>query len=282
MIQTWRITQTQNIRLDVDASTLDEVTRGLADGFYSTFRTFDGGTRVLGLTHHLRRLYEPVSTPEVYEPFLRRQLSALLEAYRPGEARVRAEMTRQGQVYVAITPLQPLPQEIYDNGVRAETIELRREQPHLKSTGFIGKSDAERKHIAREGIFEALLVQDGQILEGMTSNFFYVRDHRAERSGAKSKRAAILCTARTGILPGITRENVIEIARGRGLDVKYRALRKDQLTTLSEAFITSSSRGIVPVVRIDDVIVGEGRPGSITKELLSAYEPYVIEKAEKI
>jgi len=91
-----------------------------------------------------------------------------------------------------------------------------------------------------------------------------------------------LCTTRSGILPGITRENVIEIARERGLEVKYKALRKDQLTTLSEAFITSSSRGIVPVVRIDEVIVGEGRPGSVTKELLSAYESYVIEKAEKL
>jgi branched-chain amino acid aminotransferase len=299
-IHVWHITATQNVIFDTHASSLDEVTQQLPDGYYSTFRTFDGGTRVLGLSAHLQRLYKPVPAPEVDESFLRRQLSALLEAYRPGEARVRAVMTGLGQVYIVITPLAPLAREIYERGVCVETTELYREHPRLKSTSFIGQSNAERKHIAQEGIFEALLVKDGNILEGMTSNFFYVRYHRAERSGAtlaphahlprtqvpgsagESKREAVLCTTRYGILPGVTRENVIEIARGRGMEIKFEPLRLEQLNDLSEAFITSSSRGIVPVIRIDDFTVGEGSPGPITGELMAAYDSYVIEKAEKI
>jgi branched-subunit amino acid aminotransferase/4-amino-4-deoxychorismate lyase len=162
MIQTWQITPKENLKLEIDASTLDEVTQQLPepDGYYSTFRTFDGGTRVLGLTAHLRRLYEPVATPEVDEHFLRRQLSKLLAPYRPSEVRVRTIMTKQSQVYLALTPLTPLPREIYENGVRVETTELQRQHPRLKSTTFIDRSDAERKHIAQEGIFEALLVKD--------------------------------------------------------------------------------------------------------------------------
>src|SRR5688572_26836996 len=203
MIQTWQITPTENLKLEIDASTLDEVTQQLPepDGYYSTFRTFDGGTRVLGLTAHLRRLYEPVATPEVDEHFLRRQLSKLLDPYRPGEARVRAIMTKQGQVYLALTPLMPLPREIYEKGVRVETTGLQREHPRLKSTAFISRSDSERKHIAQEGIFEALLVKDGKILEGMTSNFFYVlRVARASsalvaKSAPRSaQREDVLCT----------------------------------------------------------------------------------------
>jgi branched-chain amino acid aminotransferase len=289
MIQTWRITPTRNLKLEIETSSLDEITRQLPEGYYSTFRTFDGGTRVLRLTAHLQRLYKPVATPEVDELFLRRQLSALLESYRPGEARVRAVMARNGQVYLALASLTPLPREIYENGVHVETTEIQRKHPHLKSTSFISRSDSERKHIAQENILEALLVKDGKILEGMTSNFFYVL--RAERSKerslrrAKTKRAQremILCTASDDILLGVTRETVIEIAQGRGLEVKFQPLKLSQLEIINEAFITSSSRGVVPVIQIDQVTIGQGKPGPITKELIAAYESYVIENAEKI
>jgi branched-chain amino acid aminotransferase len=273
MIQTWSITPQENIKLDLAASSLDEMTRHLPDGYYSTFRTFDCCTRVLGLAEHLRRLYEPVSAPEVSASFLRRQLRALLEPYCPGEARVRAIMTKQGQGYIAVEPLKPLPREVYEKGAHVETVELRREHPRLKSTTFIGRSDSARKHIAKEGIFEALLVKDGKILEGMTSNFFYV---------GQVANLSYIGTAQDGILLGVTRKMVIQVARGRGLEVKYQSLNRDQVSTIDEAFITSSSRGIVPVVKIDNVTIGEGRPGPITKQLMDAYETYVMEKAEKI
>jgi branched-chain amino acid aminotransferase len=274
MIQSWQITPTKNIKLEFEASALDEVTRQLPGGYYSTFRTFEGGTRVLGLTAHLQRLFEPVSAPEISANFLRQQLRALLELYRPGEARVRTIMTEQGQAYVAIEPLRPLPREIYEKGVRAETIELQREHPRLKSTTFIDRSDSERKSIAQQGIFEALLVNDGKILEGMTSNFFYVVRRVANPPH--------LGTARNDILLGVTRKTVIDVAREIGLEVKYRPIKRDQLAALDEAFITSSSRGIVPVVKVDHVTIGQGSRGPITKQLSEAYNAYVIEKAERI
>jgi branched-chain amino acid aminotransferase len=286
MIRTWRITPTQTINMDMVSASLDEVTRQLPEGFYSTFRTFNGGRRVLGLSSHLQRLYGPVPAPDVDEPRLRRELFSLLEPYRPGEARVRAIMTKQGQTFLAMEPLKPLPHEVYEHGVTVETIELQRERPRLKSTGFIGRSDSERRHIANEGIFEALLVKDGNLLEGMTSNFFYVNYPRASsasrRARLSAQREVILGTARDDILLGITRETVIDIARGRGLEVKYAPLKQDQISRIQEAFITSSSRGIVPVVKINDVTIGEGRPGRITQDLASAYEAYLIEKAETI
>jgi branched-chain amino acid aminotransferase len=271
-IKVWHITSTQNIPLEVDASSLDEVTRQFPEGYYSTFRTFDGCRRVLGLTAHLRRLFDPVSPPEVDARSLRCALRMLLESYRPSEARVRAVMTKQGEVYIAIEHLQLLPRDVYEKGVRVVTTDLHREYPHLKSTTFIARSDSERKHIAQEGIFEALLVKDGHILEGMTSNFFYIlREHEES-----------LCTARDDILLGVTRETVIEIAGGRGLEVKYKPLKQEQLTAAAEMFITSSSRGIVPVIQIDEVTVGQGSPGPITKELMSSYEAHVLAQAERI
>jgi branched-chain amino acid aminotransferase len=251
-----------------DQSSLDAISRQLPDGFYSTFRTYGGGTRVIGLKAHLRRLYEPVPAPDVEENDLRKQLSFLLNDY-VHEARVRVVMTKQGQVYIMLEPLKLLSRDIYKKGVRVETTDMARNAPRLKSTAFIATSNEERIHIAQKGIFEALLVKNGKILEGMTSNFFCVRDK-------------MVYTAQRDILLGVTRQTVIRVARGLGLEVKYWPLNLDQLKIQREAFITSSSRGVVPVVQIDDVIVGQGRPGQITKKLAAAYDAYVLAKAEKI
>jgi branched-chain amino acid aminotransferase len=251
-----------------DQSSLDAVTRQLPDGFYSTFRTYGRGTRVVGLNAHMQRLYEPVSAPDVTENDLRSHLSFLLKDY-VYEARVRVVMTRQGQIYIMLEPLKLLPRDVYEAGVRVETTYMARNTPRLKSTAFITASNDERMQIAQKDVFEALLVKNGRILEGMTSNFFYIKDE-------------ILCTAQHGILLGVTRRTLIHVARVLGLEVKYQPLKRDQLKVPQEAFITSSSRGVVPVIQIDDAMVGQGRPGPITKQLSAAYDAYVLAKAEKI
>jgi branched-chain amino acid aminotransferase len=254
-----------------DESSLDAITRQLPDGYYSTFRTYDSCTRVIGLSTHLQRL------PGLDASLLRRHLTQLLEQLRPDElsaqtadeARVRVMLTFDGDLYIAIEPLKRLPKNVYENGVHVETVSIQRDSPRVKSTAFIGQSDEERKLIVQKGIFEALLVKNGRILEGMTSNFFYVIND-------------VLHTAQRDILLGVTRKTVIRVARGEGIEVRYKSLNLDQLSALSEAFITSSSRGIVPVVKIDDFKVGEGSVGPITKMLMSAYDEYVLKRAEKI
>ncbi|WKZ48680.1 MAG: aminotransferase class IV [Anaerolineales bacterium] len=268
MIHTWKIS-THPIEIHFrDNSSLDAVTRQLPNGWYSTFRTFDSCTRVIGLSAHLKRL------PHADASFLRASLTRLLDSFRPGEARVRVMEAGDGQFYISIEPLKLLPRETYENGVRVETTSLHRDDPRVKSSAFISASDEERKHLASEGIFEALLVKNGRILEGMTSNFFYI----VERDGIPPH----VSTASKDILLGVTRRMVIRAARGRGLGVRYRSLRLDQLSRVKEAFITSSSRGVVPVIQIDDVRVGQGRVGRTTKILMKAYEDYVIRHAEKI
>lgn len=300
MIHIWKITNTKSDEIHfADEASLDTITRQLPEGYYSTFRTYDGGRRVLGLTAHFQRL------PNADASLLRRNLNQLLEPFRPGEARIRVMMTKQGQAYIAIEPLKSLPREVYEMGVRVETTTIQRIDPRAKSTIFIAESDEERKHIAQRGIFEALLVKNGRILEGMTSNFFYVLASRAPESASgprerrtksadeaqlqaralsalRSAQRGILYTAQRDILLGVTRRTVIRAARGRGIEVRYSPLKLDQLSVVSEAFITSSSRGIVPVIQIDEVLVGDGGVGELTKQLSAAYETYVIQKAERI
>jgi len=274
MIRVWKISKIKSEEVHFnDQSSLDAITRQLPDGYYSTFRTYAGCTRVIGLSAHLRRL------PNVDASSLRRNLIQLLEPYRPGETRVRVLETKRGQFYIAIEPLKLLPREIYENGVRVETTAIHRNDPRIKSTAFITASDGERKHIAQAGIFEALLTKNGKILEGMTSNFFYFL---RPSSALRSTQGEILHTAQRDILLGVTRQTVIRVARSRGVEVKYQPLKLDQLPAVKEAFITSSSRGIVPVIQIDEVTMGEGSPGNLTKMLMTAYESDVLKRAEKI
>lgn len=270
----WEITpKGESLELHLpDTSNLDSVTRQLPQGFYSTFRTFDGGKRALGLRTHLQRLYHPAELqqiePAVPAKILRHHLAELLDEYSD-EARVRVILASDGKVYFALSHLKPLPPEVYLQGVKVVTTDMQRQNPRLKSTAFISASRSTRAQIADSEFFEALLVRGGFIVEGMTSNFFYIK-------GGK------LGTARDDILLGVTRGIVLRVARGSGLDIVYQPLKREKVPEISEAFLTSSSRGVVPIVKIDGTAVGDGRPGSATKRVMDLYNHFVRNYSELI
>jgi branched-chain amino acid aminotransferase len=263
-----RITPDGNLPLTIQTNTLDELTHQLPQGLYTTFRTYGGCRRVLGLKAHLERLYQPVINPVISKAALRQQIKTILHDHQ-SEVRVRLVIAKNGDIYLALSILTPLPPEIYQLGVKVITSDVTRESPRLKSTAFIDASKNTRAQISQSNIFEALLMRKNTILEGMTSNFFYLKD-------------GMLGTARNNILLGVTRRTVLRIARGSGIRIVYGSLKRRQVSVLSEAFLTSSSRGIVPIVQIDATTVGEGMPGPITKDLMAAYKEYVMQHAEII
>ena len=263
--------------LSLDAGSLDDVSRWLPQGFYSTFRTFGNCTRALELRLHLARLYDPAAAlglqPAVDRCVLRSTLRHLLADYRSfGEARVRISLSTQeqpGSIFVAIEPLKRFPDEVYRQGVHVVSSHVARADPRLKSTAFIRQSEQARRAVSQGGAFEGLIVRHARILEGLTSNFYYVLD-------------GVLGTAHKGVLLGVTRRLVLQLARAEGLQIALRALRVALLPGISEAFITSSSRGIVPVVAVDDRPVATGLVGPITRRLLERYVEFVETRAELI
>jgi branched-chain amino acid aminotransferase len=279
-IQAFQITKTKNIETTFQAGTLDELTRSLPQGFYTTFTTISAGKKVMGLRAHLRRLYAPAQesglTPAVDELTLRARIAQLVEANLPRESRVRLILTKDaGKIYVGIQPSATLPAEVYQQGVHVITTLAARHDPRIKDTGFITESAEQRKQLSKN-IFEVLLTQDGKILEGMTSNFYVIARSVATKQSPDVK----LITAQRGILLGVTRRAVLRIARGQGMGIEYRAPRLDE--KFDEAFLTSSSRGVVPIVSIDHHPVGQGSVGKRTKILMQAYWEYVERKAEEI
>ncbi len=264
-----------------DMSTLDAVSRQLPQGLYSTFRTYADKTKVLGLEMHLSRLYDPLAglavRPAVSPLELR---TALREALHPstgsgtgaGEARVRISLAiteSAGEVFLALEPLQAPDETVYQRGVRVVLSQVERRNPRLKTTSFIGNSAAERKSILKSGIYEALMVRNDRILEGLTSNFY-------------AFKAGSIITARDGILLGVTRRYVLRLARSHGIGLEYRPLRVDELSGLDEAFITSSGRGVVPVTEIEGKPVGTGQVGEVARLMRRVYDEYVVRKAERI
>jgi branched-subunit amino acid aminotransferase/4-amino-4-deoxychorismate lyase len=103
----------------------------------------------------------------------------------------------------------------------------------------------------------------------MTSNFFYVRD-------------GTLCTAGRGVLIGVTRQTVLSLAKQEGIKLCIKAVALNEISLVEEAFITSSSRGIVPVVQIGEQQIADGQVGAMTKKLMTLYEQQILSVAEDI
>lgn len=270
-IHTFQIRPNGNIPLKINASTLDLVTGSLPQGFYTTFSTLLHGTKVLGLQAHLNRLYLPAQglrlRPTVSSQILRQQIADLVKLNLPHESRVRLILAKEtGEIFVSIQPFMPLADHVYEDGVDVITSTVSRRDPRIKGTDFITKSADQRKLVGKD-IFEILLTHNGKILEGMTSNFYAVK-------------GKTLITAQKGILLGVTRRAVLRLARGQGMSIEYRSPLVGE--KFDEAFLTSSSRGVVPIVSIDEKPVGQGRVGRWAKTLSKAYQAYVQERSEKI
>ena len=266
----FQVTPTGNIRCQTQAATLDEMTRQLPQGFYTTFSTLSNGTRVMGLHAHLQRLFVPAMEqglkPSVDELILRDRIASLATTNLPKESRIRLILTKNdGTIYIGTQPFTPLSRHVYEKGVKVITAELARKTPRIKDTGFISSSLAQRVQVGAD-VFEVLLTKDGNILEGMTSNFYAIKGN-------------ILITARRGILLGVTRRAILRLAREQGMSIIYHSPSVDE--KIHEAFLTSSSRGVVPIISINGKPVGKGRVGKRTEMLSKAYQAYVEERSER-
>jgi branched-chain amino acid aminotransferase len=155
-----------------------------------------------------------------------------------------------------------LSEAVYKEGVHVGIARhLKRPDPQVKSADFVLKRRSFLEK--RSNLFEALLIDEqGYIMEGTSSNFYAIED-------------GVLWTAAQGVLEGTARTILIEVAKEMKMPIRYAAFHMGDIKRLDECAISSSSRDIVPVVRIDDQVIGSGLPGPITPRLLQAYRTYV-------
>ncbi len=240
----------------------------LPEGAYTTLRTY-GGRRLVGFERHLERLRESVALqgrPASLDAAVARAVvAAALDATGFSESRLRLTFAPP-RLFVAVEAFQPLPRSLYRKGVACVTLHLHRQNPQAKDTRFIATAqDAYRR--LPDGVEEGLLVaEDGSLLEGLSSNFFAVA-------------GGVLRTEAGRALSGVTRSLVIEAASAV-MPLEERAVRRGDLQRLEEAFLTSVSREVLPVVRIDGRAVGGGQVGPRTRAVMERFAALVEREAE--
>ena len=188
---------------------------------------------------------------------------------RRGYAESRFRLTfAPPRLFISIEAFTPYPPALYENGVRCVSVTLNRNNPHAKSTTFIASAADAYKTLPEDAHEGLMIAGDGSVLEGLSSNFFAIC--ASPIGGGVGGGGATLHTEEARVLIGVTRSLVLEVARDV-LPVSTIAVKYDDLPEVSECFITSVSREILPVVKIDHLIIGNGMPGAITQVLMQRF-----------
>ncbi len=270
----WKITTkkteliVEKIVLGHGLTSLDETSKFLPEGAYTTFRTYSH-KKAMRIEDHFQRLDESAERANAsfhpHSASIRPVLRDILNESPFTESRVRITLDLEkmpGSFYVTLEELHLPSVAAYQKGVKTVSRTMQRENPKAKLTQFLTTTSRLRAQLP-PGVNEMLMVDpDGIILEGLSSNFFGVK------GGA-------IFTVEEGVLPGITRKAVVEIAVSEGIPVITMGIPLSQLDTLEECFITSASRGVLPVVQVDNAIIYNGKPGKLSRKLIQLFNLWV-------
>jgi len=262
-------------------------------GLFETMRAYNG--HIFRLDSHLTRLRcsaesigltHSILTTEEGKQSLKAACMATLEANELKDARLRltvsageGDMTPDPStcsgptVLITARNLVPLPPEKYETGFKAAVSFLRRNSQsplsRLKSTCYMENVLA-RMAAKAAGCDEAILLNEqGYLAEGSSTNIFLV-----------SNGELITPCFESGVLPGITRDAVLEIARTSNIKATERWVELNELIEAQEAFLTNSILELMPLVSVEGRPISTGKPGKLTGDLLFAYRKLVDEAVE--
>ncbi len=250
------------------------------DGVFEGIRAYGG--RVWKLDEHLVRLYEsaksimldiPLSLDEMREAVLETlRRNGLRDAYirlvvsrGAGDLGLDPRKCPRPCVVIIADTISLFPEALYEVGLKVVTVATRRNQnealnPRIKSLNYLNSilAKLDANHL---GYPEVLLMNsEGFITEGTGDNIFVVR------------RGVLMTPPNTsGILEGITRGVILELAREMGLPVRETNFTRHDLYTAEECFLTGTAAEAIPVVEVDGRVIGTGKPGEITLSLIRAF-----------
>jgi D-alanine transaminase len=245
------------------------------DGVYEVIRTYGG--RPFKLEAHIARLNRSAEAIALRQPYsLERWRQYIAEGLRLAafpESKIYVQLTRgvaprdhayspdlEPTIVMTVRELRPLAAAVQAAGVEAMTVDdVRWGRCDIKSINLLANVLA-RQQAKQAGVFEAILVRNGEVTEGSVSNVIIVEN-----------RTLITAPEGIRILSGVTRDVVLALARREGFDVHERFPTRAQLYGASEVFLTGTTVEVLGVVRIDGRSVGEGEPGSVTRSLAKRF-----------
>lgn len=248
------------------------------DGVYEVIPAYGG--HLFRLAQHLHRLDDSLAGIRLTNPLDHARWRALLEGLIDrnggGDLSVYVQVTRgraprnhafpagaAPSVLASCSPLNGNPPAVLTAGVGAITAEdIRWKYCHIKAITLL-PNVLLRQQALDAGAVEAILVRDGQVTEGAASNVFTVA-------------AGVITTPPKGpyLLPGITRDLIIELARGAGMPCREAPIAEQALAAAEEIWLSSSTREVLPVTRLNGTPVGGGRPGPLWQRIHTLYQCY--------
>lgn len=252
-------------------------------GIFETMRSYGG--IIFRLDRHLARLHHAAETLGINDRLnaldLKKACHDVLKANKLTEARIRLTATAgEGDmvpnpdtctgitVFVAAQKLVPPTSESYQRGYSAVLSAYRRNSrsplSRLKSTSYLENFLARQEARAASVNEVVILNEQGFVAEGSSTNIFLI-----------SGQTLITPSLESGVLSGITREAVLELAQTMGIKSLVRQVELGELIKADEAFLTSSTIEIMPLTQLDNKPIGSGKPGLITRRLMSSYQKLV-------
>jgi branched-chain amino acid aminotransferase len=254
------------------------------DGVFEGIRAYGG--RVFRLRQHVDRLYDSARAIHLAIPMTRADMCAAVEKTIAvnglKDAYVRLVVTRGAgslgldprkttdpQVIIIADSIQLYPEELYEHGLKIITAGTIRNHPaalnpRIKSLNYLNNILAKIEG-TNAGCLEALMLNHkGEVAECTGDNLFIVKKGVVHTPSIDS-----------GILEGITRDAVIEIARSIGLTVIERTMDRHDIFTADECFLTGTAAEVIPCVELDGRAIGDGRPGPITRDLHRRFHAHV-------
>lgn len=253
-----------------------------ADGVYEVIAVRGGG--FVDEAPHLKRLHRSLGELRIAPPMSDGALKAVMRET------VRRNRVIDGILYLQITrgaaprdfpfppgarpslimtarAQRPLDPKIIERGVRVVTVpDIRWARPDIKSVALLPNALG-KQHAKEAGAYEAWQVdRDGNVTEGTSSNAWIVT----------AKSEIVTRQADHAILNGVTRLGVLQVARDAGLTLVERPFSVAEAKAAYEAFLTSTTNFVVPIVQIDDATVGEGRPGDFVRRLRALYGDFAL------
>jgi branched-chain amino acid aminotransferase len=253
------------------------------DGVFEGIRVYYG--KVFRLKQHMDRLYDSARSIWLEIPMSKEALTAAVEeTVRVNEKQngyIRLVVTRGSgslgldprkcdpQMIIIVDDISLYPQELYENGLEIITAATIRSHPaalspRVKSLNYLNNILAKIEAI-RGGCLEALMLNHkGEVAECTGDNVFVVK-------GGQIRTPPI----DAGILEGVTRNAVMELATAAGMDVREMVLTRHDIFTADEFFLTGTAAEIIPVVKCDGRPIGNGKPGPVTKQLRARFQELV-------
>jgi branched-chain amino acid aminotransferase len=257
-----------------------------AAGVFTTMRAYSG--RVFRLAEHLARLRgscAALSIPATLsDEMIRDAVDDLLDANGLSDARLRLTVTRGAIVDDRLNPtilltaqaFEPYPAEFYERGMTVVVLDDQKLNPFdvqagHKTLNYFSRLAALRSATER-GAGEAIWFDvNNRLQSGSISNVFIVKEGKLRTPPT----AADLRGGRSAVLPGVTRQAVVELAIQQKVDLAATPLTIDDLLGADEVFLTNSVMGLMPVCRIERKAIGNDRPGPVFRKLSEAYEEHV-------